>query len=84
MQISLRCKYGRSSADIAKEYGVTEKTIRDIWTGRTWFRETLHLEPSREKIAERLTRQLGRPKGSKDRIQRRKRSKNTEEFQVGF
>ena len=62
-----------STAKIAKIYGVTEKAIRDIWTARTWFRETLPLEPSRPKIAERLTRRPGRPKGSKDRTQRRKR-----------
>ena len=22
---------------MAREYGVNEKTIRDIWTGRTWY-----------------------------------------------
>ena len=71
----------KSTAQIAKSYGVTEKAIRDIWTGRTWFRETLHLEPSRPETLERLTRRPGRPKGSQDRQQRRKAAK-VDEFQI--
>ncbi len=26
-----------SAVAVAKEYGVSEKTIRDIWTGRSWL-----------------------------------------------
>ena len=29
-----------SAATVAKNYGVCEKAVRDIWNGRTWFRET--------------------------------------------
>jgi hypothetical protein len=28
-------------------FGVSEKTIRDIWVGRTWKAETRHLDPFR-------------------------------------
>lgn len=55
---------------IAGEYGVSEKAIRDIWTGRTWSKETWPLEPSRVMQIKRL----GRPKGSKDLRPRKKRS----------
>jgi hypothetical protein len=35
---SLKSKISRrpSAAGVAREYGVSEKTVRDIWTGRTW------------------------------------------------
>lgn len=34
---------GRVSAPlVAKRYGVTAKAVRDIWVGRTWYRETHH------------------------------------------
>ncbi len=36
-----------SAAKVATLYGVGEKTIRDIWTGRTWSRETRHLHTAR-------------------------------------
>ncbi len=32
---------------LAGMYGVSEKTIRDIWTARTWSKETDILEPTR-------------------------------------
>ena len=31
------------SAPIAKRYGVSPKTIRDIWNRRTWAYATIHL-----------------------------------------
>lgn len=49
-----------SAARIATIYGVGEKTIRDIWTGRTWSRETRHLSAARP----RLQRTAGLLKGS--------------------
>ena len=55
---------------IASEYGVSEKAVRDIWSGRTWSKETWHLEPSRVMRFKRI----GRPKGSKDLQPRKKRS----------
>ena len=50
-------------------FGISEKTVRDIWKGRTWAKETWHLEPTRQLVLQ----QLGRPKGSKDSMPRRKR-----------
>jgi hypothetical protein len=51
-----------SATKVARSYGVSEKTVRDIWTARTWASETLHLDPAREiKI-----KQTGRPLGSRD------------------
>ena len=46
--IEIYCfKYSLSSSDlssnrIARKYGVSPKTIRDIWNGRTWKRSTLN------------------------------------------
>jgi hypothetical protein len=37
----------RSAAAVARSFGVSEKTIRDIWIGRTWVREMMHLDPAR-------------------------------------
>jgi hypothetical protein len=37
----------RSSSKVSRMYGVSEKTIRDIWVGRTWKAETRHLDPLR-------------------------------------
>ncbi len=58
---------------VGKEFGVTPKAVRDIWTGRTWYRETLHLDPARPDAPERLSKRVGRPKGSKDKKPRRPR-----------
>jgi hypothetical protein len=63
-----------SAPELARAFQVTEKTVRDIWTGRTWSCETWHLDPSRpHKI-----KQPGRPKGRKDSQPRRRR------FRVSF
>ena len=51
-----------SSTMVARAYGVSEKAIRDIWQGRTWAKETRHLEAT--KCFE--TTRIGRPAGSKD------------------
>jgi hypothetical protein len=59
-----------TATKMATVYGVSEKAIRDIWTGRTWARETWRLDTSRPlqlKLA-------GRPKGCKDRNPRKKRA----------
>jgi hypothetical protein len=47
---------------LAEQYRVNEKTIRDIWSGRTWYRETLHLDPRRKLDPNRL-KAPGRPRG---------------------
>ena len=52
-----------SPVQIASYYGVSEKTVRDIWKGRTWARETYHLDPARQLV---MRNRGGRPRGSKD------------------
>ena len=47
---------------VARAFGVSDKAIRDIWKGRTWLRETMHLDPTRAAMAGAL-RPPGRPKG---------------------
>ncbi len=59
---------------VGKEFGVSPKTIRDIWLGRTWYRDTIHLDPTRADAADRLSRHAGRPKGAKDRNPRQRKS----------
>jgi hypothetical protein len=46
-----------SATKICVGFGVSEKAVRDIWTGRTWAKETMHLE-SMPPIFE--TRTIGR------------------------
>ena len=68
------CKTSVTSASqIAKLYGVSEKAVRDIWTGRTWSRETWHLDESRPFP----TKKMGRPLGRKDAQPRKPRSLRT-------
>ena len=61
-----RRRRGQQAAakSVAEDFGVSEKTIRDIWKGRTWLRETVRLDPALAARASRL-RQPGRPRGSK-------------------
>ena len=51
---------------------MNEKTVRDIWNGRTWFRETRSLS-SVQFVSDSLERRPGRPKGAKDVQPRRRR-----------
>jgi hypothetical protein len=53
---------------VAKMYNIGEKTVRDIWCGRTWHEETQHLDPSRPP---RKLAPPGRPLGRKDTVPRR-------------
>ena len=62
-----------SASAIAKLYGVSEKAVRDIWTGRTWSKETWHLDESRPFP----TKKMGRPFGRKDAQPRKLRSLRT-------
>ena len=62
-----------SAAAISKLYGVSEKAVRDIWTGRTWSKETWHLDESRPFP----TKKMGRPLGRKDAQPRKPRSFRT-------
>ena len=57
------------ASKVCLSYGVSEKAVRDIWTGRTWAKETRHLGTSR-----RLEiRKMGRPTGCKDKQPRKTR-----------
>ena len=59
-----------TAAELARAYGVNEKSVRDIWKGRTWSRETSHLDSTRL-----LTlKHPGRPKGCKDTKPRKQRA----------
>jgi hypothetical protein len=53
-----------SATAIANTFGVSEKAVRDIWKGRTWQRETMHLN-SDCKQRSCILKMPGRPKGSK-------------------
>ena len=58
---------GVGATIVARFFGVSSKTVRDIWVGRTWYRATQHLDPLRDDASERLQKRPGRPKGAKDR-----------------
>jgi hypothetical protein len=78
------------SVGVSVMYGVTSRTIRDIWNRHSWAyatRHLWHLEPqlgvensfSMLKMQQDISadyRRPGRPKGSRDRIPRKKISKN--------
>ena len=55
-------------------HGVSEKTVRDIWTGRTWSLETHHLDTSRPIVI----KNPGRPKGSKDSKPRKQKGQSVQ------
>jgi hypothetical protein len=58
-----------SATSVGRLYGVSEKAIRDIWTGRTWANETWHLDMTRALVI----KHAGRPAGCRDTKPRRKR-----------
>jgi hypothetical protein len=49
----------KSSTVVSRLYGVNEKTVRDIWSGRTWAKETQHLDPSRHSRIEKIWKPRG-------------------------
>ena len=53
----------RSPSKVARYYGVSEKTIRDIWSRRTWASETWHLDLHATELE---IKRSGRPVGSRD------------------
>ena len=64
------CKTHLMSAScVSRKYGVSEKAVRDIWTGRTWSKETWHLDASRSLPLKKM----GRPVGRKDAKPRKPR-----------
>jgi hypothetical protein len=58
-----------TAVKIAVSYGVSEKAVRDIWKGRTWSRETRHLDNTRTVVLKKV----GRPIGRRDQKPRKKR-----------
>ena len=61
---------------LANKYQVSSKAIRDIWNGRSWLGATSDLW-NRENLPKK--RNVGRPRGSKDRIPRSSKSGKTTE-----
>ena len=53
------------SSFIAKKFGISEKTVRDIWKQRTWAHATCSLGGKTD-TATKVEKKIGRPKGSKD------------------
>jgi hypothetical protein len=73
------CKQSHTSPTfVSRLCGVSEKTVRDIWSGRTWSKETCHLDPFRTVTFKKI----GRPAGSKDTKPRKAR--NTQSMPVKF
>ena len=62
---------GLSATKIGIRYGINEKTVRDIWTGRTWLKETARLDPSRSIYFQKVGGPIGII-GIKDRKPRKK------------
>jgi hypothetical protein len=56
---------------VARKYGVSERTVRDIWTGRTWCRATFSPGTRQQASSDKKP---GRPKGSRDSKPRKKKS----------
>ena len=63
-----------TSTVLASDYNVSSKTIRDIWSGRSWYKVTYRYD-FKAPVEHKLSAIPGRPKGSKDSKPRRKRSK---------
>jgi hypothetical protein len=64
-----------SASHVARLYRVSEKTVRDIWTARTWREETKILDAYR---GPQEARKTGRPLGRKDSKPRRAKTKKSE------
>jgi len=64
---------------IAPKYGVTPKTIRDIWRGRTWIQATQHLW-SEEERAVRLRSQVATESSDSDELARTQEEENGHEI----
>ena len=62
----------KSASHLGALHEVSEKTVRDIWMGRTWSLETHHLDTSRRIVI----KNPGRPKGSKDSKPRKQKGQS--------
>ena len=67
-RIYLAKKPGIRATKIAGSFGVNEKTVRDIWSGRTWSKETLHLSDGVSKSSGSPYRMI-KPKGTILKVQ---------------
>ena len=65
-----------TATTLGREYGVSEKAVRDIWTARTWADETRHLDPQRPP---RESKHPGRPLGKRDGVPRRRKHGDPED-----
>jgi hypothetical protein len=69
-----------SATTVARLYGVNEKTVRDIWTGRTWSKTTMQLDASM--VVEQ--KKMGRPQGSKDARPRKRKNSEVRMSNIFF
>jgi hypothetical protein len=57
------CRHDKRSPTVLSNlYGVNEKTVRDIWSGRTWSKETQHLGPARAVSSKKIGWSSGQDK----------------------
>ena len=60
-----------TAVSVARAFNVSEKTVRDIWSARTWHNETLPLDVNR---IPRAAKKTGRPPGRFDSKPRKPRT----------
>jgi hypothetical protein len=60
-----------TAVSVARVFNVNEKTVRDIWSARTWHDETLPLDVNR---TPRAAKKIGRPPGRFDSKPRKPRT----------
>jgi hypothetical protein len=64
------CRHDKRSPTVLSNfYGVNEKTVRDIWSGRTWSKETQHLGPARAVSAAVSSKQIGWSSGQDKNVE---------------
>jgi hypothetical protein len=78
VEIFLRKHTQKSPTVVSRLCGISEKAVRDIWSVRTWSKETQHLDPSRSVCLKKI----GRPTGSKDTKPRKPRAQANEKIEV--
>jgi hypothetical protein len=66
-----------ASRELAEKYSVSPKTVRDIWSGRSWYKETYIFDKTKAPLIQKLSKVPGRPKGSKDSRPRQRKTNDT-------
>jgi hypothetical protein len=66
-----------ASIELAEKYSVSPKTVRDIWSGRSWYKETYIFDKTKPPLIQKLSKVPGRPKGSKDSRPRQRKTIDT-------